>query len=363
MQGAQGRRRVIGQEEAVPVRSQLPGLDVDLVAGNPHGPQRGGGRRHRRGVVRRLLDDVQDAPLFCGLLLDHRRRRPGGDQDRPQLGHDDRVAIHAGAGHQHHEGDVPIAPRHHRGDDAALAMADKADMARVDLGLGRQEARRRVGVVGEVGAGGGRIVAGGGADPALVVAQHRDAMPGQVVGDHREDRVAEHRLVATVAPRAGDQDHGREGARPIGDGQHPGQSHAGALHRDGDLVFGVGPRRGAIDDGLGRWRGAPRQRQGQACAALIELPDPLVGALAPGPIISRPHSRHRETELGSVRDDGRQGNAVGVLVEAVKGAVVTAARRLVNMDRQAQRPAAGLERALPIAHRVFRHRTSRHRQP
>src|SRR5436190_1192681 len=68
----------------------------------------------------------------------------------------------------------------------------------------------RLGVGGEVLAGGRGDVAGRLREAAVVAAQDRDAAAAEVVGEDQEGPVAQEPLVAVLRARAGDQRGGRE---------------------------------------------------------------------------------------------------------------------------------------------------------
>jgi hypothetical protein len=81
-------------------------------------------------------------------------------------------------------------------------------------------------------------VAGGFREAAVVVAQHRDPAPGEIVGQHQERLVAHEGLVAVLRAGSGDQHRRREGARAGRQGQGPGQPHAGGAV-EGHLLLSI----------------------------------------------------------------------------------------------------------------------------
>ena len=89
----------------------------------------------------------------------------------------------AGRGQQHQEVDLLAAHRRPGPDETALAMAYKPHRRPVDLGLLGQERGAGLGIASEILPRRSRDIAPRAADPAVVVAQGRDAVARQMVGD------------------------------------------------------------------------------------------------------------------------------------------------------------------------------------
>ncbi len=111
----------------------------------------GRGQLRPGGVLVLLLeDDVDQALLHLALLLQLGLRRAAGLEDELPLRHEDLGPRHAGARHQHDEGDVSRSRGRDRGDQAPFAMADQADLPGVDLLATLQEGDAREGVASKV---------------------------------------------------------------------------------------------------------------------------------------------------------------------------------------------------------------------
>jgi hypothetical protein len=159
-----------------------------------------------------------------------------------------------------------IVGRHHRREGPALAVADQAD-AGLDRSLAAAQARPRPARRRwrrRQRRGRGQIAALRAADAPVVDPQHGHAALGQGVGDDQEGLVVEHRIVAVLRTRAGDQQSDRIRAGALRQGQGPGQLQPRGRVDVADLLGTVVERR------LGRLRplgaGAPAQRPAR-CAS------------------------------------------------------------------------------------------------
>ncbi len=144
-------------------------------------------------------------------------------------------------------------------------------------GAGPQERDRRQRVRREVLGGRRGELARGLPDAAVVVAEHGDARPREVVRQHQERLVSEHGLVPILCPGSGHQDRRGEGAPASRDRQRACQRHAGRAP-DRDLQRVVGERRrrvlGAVGRGARRLRirARPAQHEGDARPPCVNVP-------------------------------------------------------------------------------------------
>ena len=156
--------------------------------------------------IRLLLGAVPGNDLGAGAV---------GLVDQPALQQHDLLADDPRPGHQHDESDIAavLAGRQRR-DQSAFAVTDEADAPGVDLLAGFQISDPGQDVAAEIEGGGQGGIAAGAADAAVIDAQHRDAAPGQVIGEDPEGLVAHHGLVAVLRTRTGDEERRPGMARP-----------------------------------------------------------------------------------------------------------------------------------------------------
>ncbi len=163
---------------------------------------------------------------------------------------------HARPGHQHEEIGRLEPSVDHRGHEAALAHAEQAHRFRINAGPPLQEADGRGRVPGKVFGGGALKGALGRPHAALVVAEHGDALAGQVVGQDVEQLVVGDLRVAVLRPGAGDQHHRR--VRPVAVG-----ACEGAVQRETCRLV---PDSHAVRDVRGRrFRVLRAGRRGRVC--------------------------------------------------------------------------------------------------
>ena len=94
--------------------------------------------------------------------------------------------------------DVAGSDRRPRRDRPAFTVANQSDTARIDLFSCAQISDLCEGVFDEVRIGRFGKVPGRFADAAVVAAQHRDTLPGQVIGEHKKRPVIENRFIAIL---------------------------------------------------------------------------------------------------------------------------------------------------------------------
>jgi hypothetical protein len=126
--------------------------------------------------------------------------RPRGGGDALDLLDDDLCVGESGPGHSDDEGDLVAVLGSDASDDhRTFAVPEQPDARGVDPIRDREMAHSGGHVVGQVRRGGALEVAGGGCDAALVEAEDRDAMAGEVIREPAEGPVAGSGGVPAVA--------------------------------------------------------------------------------------------------------------------------------------------------------------------
>ena len=167
-------------------------------------------RRDRRRVST-LLERGEQAAVEPHFGLDCGFVGAGGAREPLDLQREQRVAAQARAGQEHDESHLLRSRRDHGHDQAALAVADQTDPPGIDSLAGSQETHGRLSIAREVLGGGGREASARAADAAIVETEHRDPHAREMVSQHQERAMPEHRLVPVLGTGSGDQCHRWEG--------------------------------------------------------------------------------------------------------------------------------------------------------
>lgn len=158
----------------------------------------------------------------------------------------------------------------------------------------------------------------------------------------------EHRLVAVLRPRPGDQENRREGTLAVGEGERPGQLDSLFRVLVPDILRAVGKgtlrllRSARALDPL-----HPLEPEREARPRLAPLPLDVVVADAQALVLAADRG-DRETERVPVDLDAAHGDARRALVGAVQGGRQRAPLALLDVEDDPEPPSAGdLEGALP----------------
>src|SRR5439155_11267822 len=126
----------------------------------------------------------------------------------------------------------------HQGrDDAAFAVADEADLPRIDFPAALEELDAGEHIDGEIGRGRIRDATGRAADAAVVDTADGDTAAGQVIGQDQERLVTQDGLVPVLRSGTGDEEHGGKWSPGTRHRQGPGQLDAGFLVFISNLDF------------------------------------------------------------------------------------------------------------------------------
>ena len=294
-----------------------------------------------------------------GVLLDHRLAHPGGTVDRLRL-HDQEVpAIHPGAGEENHERHVAARVRGQGAQGSSFAVTQQTDPARIHFGTHLQPGHRGHGIAAEVQHRRGSEISRGLTDPPVVVPQDHDPPARQVVREHEERPVSEHRLVAVLGTRARDQHDRGVGTVAGRNGECAREPVSGLRVVKPDLHHLVG------EGGL-RLLWPPR---GQGlCVAALEVQWETAPSLGPLPVDRPPVGRNlprvltaqgREGEHDGTRifGHGGQAEAEGALIGTVHRSRQLSGIRALDVKHQAKLRARHAQRPDPVArHHVARGR-------
>lgn len=197
-----------------------------------------------------------------------------------------------------------------------------------------------------------------GSEPAVVVAKHGDAPPGQEVGDHQEGLVPEELLVAVLQPAARDEHYGGPGRCRVGKRQRARKRHTPGARGERDLATAVGkgrPRR------LGpHGRLAPRQHKREGPAELGETADDHAAGQERSPERGV-ECGDPKAELTAPERERIDGNAPDSLIGAVERGPV-AAPGTVDAEYNRQPGGIGGEGPVPHPGKILGRQTRRQEQ-
>ena len=232
----------------------------------------------------------------------------------------------------------------HHGYLATLAMARNAYLFLIDFGHGAQIAHSSESIVGKVESGVVDAARRRSAGATVIVAKHRYALTGEIVGYHGKGFVAHEFLIAVLRAATGHQHHGSEPFFALRQSESAGKS--GTLARESYFALLVREWRHRCLRAIEiRIAVGKIERYGQSRQALLKRPLECIGLG-----IEREIERHAEAFNSQVSSSGREINRVAGYVERhLVGRIEPRMRLIGYANHQRHFLHSGIERAGPLA--------------